>query len=1083
MRSFFQIQTPVPLDLHIAKTMGICYNILNHSAQKGAGVLRLKALELQGFKSFPDKTALTFDQPITAIVGPNGSGKSNLSDAVRWVLGEQSVRTLRGGRMEDVIFGGAQDRPGQGFAQVSLILDGCGELLPGSGDEIAVTRRYYRSGESEYLLNGRQVRLRDVSELFMDTGLGQEGYALIGQGRIDEILSAKSAQRREIFEEAAGISHCRHQKEETQRKLDRTQENLVRIGDKLEELDLQREPLRVQAETAQQYLALKEELRVLEISLWMDQLEQQRGRSARLRADVDVVRTDLENCTRETDEAYAHTEELLTGIRDAEARGERLRADLSQTQEELNQTRRQVALLEARLQNNEENAARLETELEAQAGRQETLDGDLVRQQARLDGLQRQEADCLAGLNRAQARTDEVRGRLTQAGKDWEEALRQGRDRLSRSRRMEKEKEEVWLARRAEEQTLASRHKVWEETTALYEGYNKGVRTAMAEVRRGGLPGVLGPVGELFHVPARYAVAVETALGGAMQDLIVEDEQAGKGVLSFLKRRDGGRVTCRPLTALRPSFLKENGVDQEPGFLAMADSVISCQDRCRSAAQSLLGRTVVVDTLDHAIQMAKRRSYRFPVVTLDGEILRPGGSMTGGSVNRKGGALTRAAEGEALARKLSQARDLLEQARLDREAARAETQAAAEELERLQTIGPQEDPELQARQRELDSETGALREKLAALRAEIRAFVPLLDQIAGQRQTAAADQARRQEQLTAFGRDKALLTEQIEAGRSQLQTLTERERDLNEQVRLCAREKLHLEGERARADRTAREFNERQMRLQREANLLEQRTLQADMEEKRLLDRLWDTYGMTHQGALAVRQPVESVSKANRRAAQLNKAIQDLGTVNLGAVEQYRRVEERYTYLSDQKADIDTARQELEGVLESITAEMEEVFRREFARIQAAFAQTFADLFGGGSGALELEDENDVLGSGIEILAQPPGKNRRALSLLSGGERTLVAIALYFAILRVHPTPFCLADEIEAALDEANGARFIRYLRSVAGSTQFLLITHRRATMEAADVLYGVTMERQGVSRVLKLDLRQAEDLLGKELA
>ena len=1069
-------------DFCIANQHWICYNILNHSAEKGETVLHLKSLELQGFKSFPDKTVLSFDHPLVAIVGPNGSGKSNLADAIRWVLGEQSVKSLRGGRMEDVIFGGTRDRNRQGFAQVSLTLDGCRDLTPDGGDEIVVTRRYYRSGESEYLLGGRQVRLRDVNELFMDTGLGQEGYAHIGQGKIDEILSAKSTQRREIFEEAAGISHCRHQKEETQRKLDRTRENLVRIGDKLEELEFQREPLRIQAETAREYLALKEELRVLEISLWMDQLEEQRAKSAGLQTDYAAALEQLESCTREADGLYARAEELLALTRDAEARGEELRRAQSGIEEELRETRQQSTLLEARIQNNETNAARIRTELEQREARQRELADDLVRQNQRLEQLQDQAAACQKAVAAAQAEAEEARGRFTQARKDWEDALRQSRDRLSRCRRQDKEAEDAWMSCRVEEQTLSSRLRMMEDMSALYEGYNRGVKTAMNEVRRGTLTGVLGPVGDLFHVPSRYTAAIETALGGAMQNLIVENEQAGRDVLQFLKRRDGGRVTCLPVTAVRPGELKEAELEKDPGFLAVAADVIDCEERCRKVARSLLGRTVVVDTLDHAIRMAKSRYYRFTVVTLDGEILRPGGSMTGGSVNRKGGLLSRAAEEERLKQQLDGVRDALETVRLDRERTRQASVRAAEDLETLQTAGPAEDPSLREEQQKKDAEVTARRERLAALQAEIRAFAPLISSLTGQKAAAEADRARQEGQLTLFEQENETFRQEIGRLSDKAEKLKARQDQVSEDVRRCAREKLDLEGERTRTDRQAREKNEEQMRLQRESAALEQKKLQASMEESRLLDRLWDTYGMTHQAANAVRVPVESIPKANRRAGQLNRAIQDLGVVNIGAVDEYQRLEERYAYLSGQREDVETARLELEGVMEDITEEMEEIFLREFARIRESFTQTFADLFGGGHGTLLLEDESDPLSCGVEIKVQPPGKTLRALSLLSGGERALVAIALYFAILKVHPTPFCVLDEIEAALDEANGARFIRYLRASVSRTQFLLITHRRSTMEASDVLYGVTMERQGVSRVLKLDMAQAEELLGKEL-
>lgn len=1038
--------------------------------------MRLKSLELQGFKSFPDKTVLSFDHPLTAIVGPNGSGKSNISDAIRWVLGEQSARQLRGGKMEDVIFGGTQGRKRQGFAQVSLTLDGCAAILPDGEEEVTVTRRYYRSGESEYYLNRRQVRLRDVNELFMDTGLGQEGYALIGQGKIDEILSAKSTQRREIFEEAAGISHCRHQKEETQRKLERTQENLVRIADKIEELELQRTPLKSQAEKAQKYLELREELRVLEISLWMDQLEDQRAKSDQLRRDHEGSLRDLDQCTKEADGLYAKSEELLLQLHDLEAQGETLRAQLSQTESDLRAGQQRMALLQGRIQHNQSSSHRLRGELAEKSARQAGAEADLARQKARHAELQRQAVACREELTQAQESLLQTQAQRKQAQTSQEEAIRQGKDTLARCRHLEKQAEETWMAQRMEEHALASRVKLLEEMANVYEGYTKGVKTAMGEARRGNLRGVLGPVGELFHVPAQYTLALETALGGAMQNLLVEDEQAGKAVLQLVKRRDGGRVTCLPLTALRPSTLREEGLEKEPGFLAVAADLVDCDHQCRPAVSSLLGRTVVVDDLDHGVRLAKVRGYRFPVVTLDGEILRPGGSMTGGSVNRKGGILSRAAEGEEAREKLLRARATLNRREEALADAREATHRATAQLEALQT--QEASPVMDETQIQQEREVAALREKLAALLAELRAFEPLLQQLTSQRTAAEADKARQEALLASYHQENETLQQEIADLETKDKTLEQEKAALDSQLRQFTKEKLRLERERTQLDRQARGQNDLQLRLQRESAALEQKRLQASMEESRLLDKLWDTYAMTHQGAQTVRVPIESLSKATRRVGQLNDAIRALGPVNLGAVEEFQRVEERYTYLNDQKTDVETAQRELEGVIDGITDEMEEIFLREFTKIQGAFSQTFADLFGGGQGSLALEDEKDVLGCGIEIRVQPPGKTLRTISLLSGGERSLVAIALYFAILKVHPTPFCVVDEIEAALDEANGARFIRYLRDMGQETQFIFITHRRETMEASDLLYGVTMERQGVSKVLKLDLKQAEALL-----
>ena len=1034
--------------------------------------MRLKTLELQGFKSFPDRTVLSFDSPFTAVVGPNGSGKSNLSDSIRWVLGEQSAKSLRGGRMEDVIFSGAQGRGRQGFAQVSLTLEHCGDLRPDLGEEITVTRRYYRSGESEYELNGKGVRLRDVNELFMDTGLGQDGYALIGQGKIDDILSVKSTQRREIFEEAAGISRCRHQKEETQRKLERTRENLLRITDKLEELEFQRGPLQEQAARAERFLALREELRILEVSLWMAQLDESREKNRKLRSDWETAKRDLDACARRAEELYAQYEDVQNRQLEKTAGEERLRQTLSEIETDLRNGQQRVALLRAQRESNETAARRIREELGEKEQRQTEAGESLTRQRERLRQLMEQEETVEEALAGARMTEAEARAARRERQQKREEAVRQSRTALARCREREKQAEQSWMARRMEENALANRVKLFREMEAVYEGYSRGVKTAMTQAGRGGLSGVLGPVGELFHVPARYTVALETALGGAMQNLIVEDEEAGKGVLQYLKRSDGGRVTCLPLTALRPAVLREEGIENEPGFLAIAADVVDCDEKCQKAAASLLGRTVVVDTLSNGVRLAKKRSYRFPVVTLDGEILRPGGSMTGGSVNRKGGILSRAAESEETARKLESASAATGESEKALGEARRETARALEELEarQRQLNQPEEESDRE--------ESAALETRLAAVQAERRAFEELLSHLTRQQSTAQADYARQEGLLSGYQRENESLAAQVSAGETELAALETRRREAAEEVRHCAEERLALEAQRVKADRESRAQNDLQLKLQRESAGLEQRKLQADMEEARLTDKLWETYGMTRQGAQSVREDVGSIPRASRRAGQLHESIRALGDVNVGAVEEFRRLEERYTYLNDQKTDIETAGKELEGVIEAITDEMEGIFLREFARIQRAFAGTFSDLFGGGTAALELEDEKAPLTCGIDIQAQPPGKTGRAISLLSGGERTLVAIALYFAILKTHPTPFCVVDEVEAALDEANAGRFVRYLKTVSRDTQFIVITHRRETMESADLLYGVTMERQGVSKVLRLALAEVEQLL-----
>lgn len=1184
----------------------------------------LKTLELQGFKSFPDKTVLTFDSSVTAVVGPNGSGKSNISDAIRWVLGEQSVKTLRGGKMEDVIFGGTPQRKRQGFAEVSLTLDNTTGVFASQESELMVTRRYYRSGESEYYLNRCPVRLKDINELFMDTGLGQEGYSLIGQGRIDEILSAKSTQRREIFEEAAGISRYRHRKEESQRKLERTQENLLRIGDKLEELELQVEPLREQAEKAMRFQALGEELRVLEISLWMHQLDGIKDRAAKAQDDCETAARQLAECQDKTDALYAMAEALGERVREQETAAEDLRRQIAGGENELSAGEHTIALFQERMQNNENNAKRLQAELSMRKEREGGIGEQIAQKKARLealeekiaacqgqledscrqlealeqrramlsDGVSQQEAQAeaktreagqlertlagleasgleikdrreklladLAGLQEGQAALARVQAQdeaeeqaALEEQKKLEQSIREGNAQVAACRSREKEAEETWMRLRMEESAITSRTHILAEMEKGYEGYSKGVKSVMNEVKRGQLKGVCGPVAGLLRVPPAYTVAIETALGGALQHLVVDSEEAGKAVLRLARQRDAGRVTCLPMTAIRPVSLRETGLETAEGYLGIAAALVECAPQYRDILFYLLGRVVVVRNLDDAVSMARQWGHRFQIVTLDGEKLNAGGSMTGGSVNRRGGILSRAAELKAMIEKqekaqkqkeaggqglenarketakASRALEELQQQRREREdrlltlknrresrraqqengtiriqnsqsalaqleeraqeneakeaeirAALEEGKAAAAALQQEKSQGLQGLEALDAKAQTLTQGVRRLREEQAAMEGERQTSQQILTELNALRDTFQADRAKQEETLAGFAEDNAAIGREIRAREEALCRLRQQLTDHKARLRRCMEEKLQLDGRREQTDRDSRSQNDQQLRLQREVSALEQKKLQISMEESQLLDKLWDTYQMTHQGAREVCIPLEGVPAANRRVGELNQAIRALGSVNPGAIAEFQRVNERYRYLRDQKADVETAQAKLEQIIHDLTNEMREIFRREFQRIAEAFATTFVELFGGGRAALELEDEEDILNCGIEIRVQPPGKTLRVISLLSGGERAFVAIALYFAILKVRPTPFCVMDEIEAALDEANVARFVRYLRTMADKTQFILITHRRGTMEASDVLYGITMEHQGISRVLKLDLNEAEQSL-----
>ncbi len=1182
----------------------------------------LKALEIQGFKSFPDKTVLTFGSDITAIVGPNGSGKSNISDAIRWVMGEQSTRVLRGGKMEDVIFGGTAKRKQTGYAEVSLVLDNTNHLFDMDESEVMVTRRYYRSGESEYYINRRSVRLKDVNELFMDTGLGREGYSIIGQGRIDEILSVKSADRREIFEEAAGISRFRHRKEEAERKLERTDENLVRINDKISELELQVEPLRAQSEKAKKYLIFRDELRGLEISVWLDTLERIRVSTIKLETDYKEAVRQKEEAERAVEASFGRAEQLSMQMRDKEVQADQLRFAIQGRDATIRELESAIAVLKSNIQHNLESTQRIREELEQREGRQDSLDSQIADRRARLEEVQAQlehtrksveeknqqaqqalrsagtlakeleelrsrEALKTADVNQAKAllsalaaaaqevldRDEAVRQelrsleeRLETAQKDAAAADRKAKEareerdgaknvisgyalRLdSRKKKAERAKDRH-MKLQMEEHALSSRIKMLTEMEKVHEGYSKAVKLVLGEAQRGNLRGIHGPVAGLIHVPDAYTVAIETALGGAMQNLVVNREEDGKAVIQYLKRRDGGRATILPLSSIRPYDLREAGsLGREPGFVGVADQLVEFAPQYRNVFSNLLGRVVVMEHLDAAIAVARKYGYKFRIVTLDGQVLNPGGSMTGGSASRSAGILSRAnelerltAQSKDLAESLAQAARELEEANRESAAAAYEMETAqtqlrewedailkaqgeqtlcksiVSDLERQQTSQKEELEQLKKRSAEIDTDTqnardriqelegaaaalkseaegkaqgqndlqerslqitqelAALNASLAALEAERETSKHTLEELEALRQDLAGDQDQSRALIGDYEEKNQAFTQEIGEKEDRLQQLRLENEGQNQAIAQLNQEKMELEGERVKATREGQEKNKELLSIGGEVSRLEQKKMASSMDEKQILDKLWENYELSHEAAKLQRVEIESVPKASRRIGELKKSISALGNVNVGAIEEFDRVNERYTYLTDQRDDVEKAKKELEDVIAQITGEMKTIFAREFDSINRSFGETFVELFGGGKAALELEDPNDILNCGIEIKVQPPGKALKIISLLSGGEKAFVAIALYFAILKVRPTPFVVMDEIEAALDDSNVVRFAHYMRSMTDHTQFIVITHRRGTMEEADVLYGVTMQEQGVSRMLTINLNDVE--------
>lgn len=1004
----------------------------------------LRALEISGFKSFPERTRLTFERDITAIVGPNGSGKSNISDAILWVMGEQSSRTLRGGKMQDVIFGGTAKRPSMGVAQVSLILDNSAGIFDVDAEEVTITRKYYRSGESEYYINRQQVRLRDVNELLMDTGLGRDGYSIIGQGRIAEIVSGKSAERREVLEEAAGISRYRYRKDEAERRLARTDENLLRINDKIEELELQVKPLKEQAEVAKRYLTLRDELRVAEVSLWMSDLDTLREQSGTLESEYNETKAALEAAKRELQGLYSRSEVLTERMRAKDVEAEARRSELSGAQSRIAEQEARAAALQSRIESSEQNAARMRTEMSELTGRVQEIQGQIEAGRARIAEIDAQkkklEEDAQSAKNVAEGRRMRIANR--------ERELSELSDELT--------KQIVEL------RSTDSRINMLEEMERDYEGFGGAVKAVMREAKRGALRGVHGTVSELLRTDEHTALAIETALGAAIQNVVVDTQNDGKRAIEFLQRRNAGRATFLPLDAIRGGRLDAIPGGDE-GCLGLAVDLIEFEAKYKNVFENLLGRTLIAETLTDAIAISRRNGGRVKIVTLDGQVMNAGGSMTGGSAGKNAGILSRRSELEKLQAgrgRLARRRDELtsrtDELKRTLTAARYELDVATQEI---QTIN-NELASLAAERRTTENAAGQFEALMAGLTGDSAAREKAISDV-----LAAADSYRRE----------------LDEVRSAIDALNAEADKIRASISETTSSRLEVEGERTRTDKAAQEKNAAILDLERTLARAEQKKLSAEMEEKQLTDKLWDGYELSHSAAEAIRQPVESRPKAARRISELRREMTSLGNPNIGAIDEYARVSERYEFLAGQRDDVEKAKNELLGIITDITGEMRSIFSREFTAINESFKETFTELFGGGSAELTITPADDVLGGDIDIRVQPPGKAVTTLTLLSGGEMAFVAIALYFAIIKIRPTPFCVMDEIEAALDEANVNRFASHMRELADKTQFIVITHRRGTMEEADRLYGVTMQEKGVSKVIELDLDEATKQIEEE--
>ncbi len=1189
--------------------------------------MRLKALEMQGFKSFPDKTVLEFGKGITAVVGPNGSGKSNISDGVRWVLGEQSTKTLRGSRMEDVIFGGTSQRKALGYAEVTLRLDNTDRGLNNDKDEVSVTRRYYRSGESEYKINGEVCRLRDIHELFMDTGLGRDGYSMVGQGRIADLVSARSSQRRDMLEEAAGISHFRYRRADANRRLDQAEENLVRLRDILAELEGRIGPLKTQSEKALKFLALADEKKTLEIGLWLHTIEKSRNGLKEQEHKLSLATSQYEMTENELVELIEKIEAAIKETQDITLEVERLRQTIAESEEEaavidgkiavekntiehntqtierisgdMGDSEQSLAETDAQIENAQKNIADNEAEI---AAKKEELSKEIERlnsllgknsensEKAReinekLTAAAMKAADIRVEKSTAQStRTEldtriksieeviETRGGVLDNLKLEEAAAKAELDRLNaeaaehenalegyrmiigtRGDKVERLRKEIDSVNLDIYQKNA-RIKMLDDLEKNLDGYAGSVQKVIKEANRGFLKGIHGTLSQLITAPAEYAVAIETALGAAIQNIVTDNENTAKRAINYLKDNRAGRATFLPLTSVKSRPFTEKGLEKCEGFVDMADKLLEYDAKYAEIIGSLLARTAVVDNIDNGIEMAKKYSYRFKIVTLDGQVLNAGGSMTGGSRGSGTGFLSRANEVDGLKEKVSALEKQLDEKQavfksLSEELAlvQAELDASEAELIKAQENIIRADGELKlisdryaaakghideleaeksrAKQRiaeafateekaekelaEVNEETELLTASLTELNAEKESIDKLREEsgevqnalnleIVSMRKEIEADNeiieeclrrkdafSKRTDRLNAEIEEIKRLNEETAANIARLEkeaaTLRANAVETKEKITALIEKRTQAEGESTALRNKEREKNNEREKLTAELARLEERRDSMQRELETAQNKLYDEYQLTLREAVEMDIVLEDIPKAQRTLQEIKNKIRGLGNVNVGAVEEYKEVSDRYEYMSGQLADIEKSKAELTKLIEELTGKMAERFREQFRRINNRFGDTFRDLFDGGKAELVLDDPQDVLECNINIRVQPPGKNVQNIDLLSGGEKGLAAIALLFAILKVTPAPFCIFDEVEAALDDVNVSRYASYVRNMTDSTQFILITHRRGTMDEADMLYGVTMQEEGVSKLLELKTAEMAKKLGLE--
>lgn len=1177
--------------------------------------MRLRSLEIQGFKTFPNKTKLNFLDGISAVVGPNGSGKSNISDAIRWVLGEQSVKMLRCSKMEDVIFSGTQMKKSQGFAEVILTLqNSCDDNNEDEKDTV-ITRRYYRSGESEYLVNNKSVRLKDLNELFMDTGLGKDGYCVIGQGKIDSIISARSEERRELFEEAVGISKYRYRRTEAIKKLKQSEENLLRINDILSELECRIGPLEKQSQKAEKYIEYANERKGLEIGIWLRNLSDLSDFLSNQKVNIEnyvcqkrEVDAELESIEKQTNDAFIESNKLAVFA-------DENRKNIEQSNNEINAINNKVLILENEIKHNGENAQNFQSEIneleisnkrlkdivvlkkqkvEVKVQQIDEINLQLEQKNQELAVLTEKFHGDMLSYNEKFKKLDELEQVLSKNNitkilcessiknlfenelslknvvedkklqlkilsekiDNVQKQINKSEEKLSlftenvSSKKIAFEKINMNYKLNADKlneielniKRMIDKIQLLEDMNKNMEGFSLSVKSIINEHRLGNLCGICGTVSSIMSVNEKYVMAMDVALGAVLQNIVVETEDDAKTAIAFLKNRKVGRATFLPLNTVKGKKVFVDNLLKFDGFIGIASDLCSYDEKYRMLIEYLLGRVVVANNIDNALKLSKEVSHKYKVVTLDGQVINSGGSMTGGFINKKTGTLTRVAEIQKLKKELdsyNKNRKLLEstvkklsvdvsfveseikknsdlevseknsKSELDREINNLKfkkemcSKELSQELENLKSIHIN----INQNKEQIDSlklSEGEIKKNIADLNIDKSSVQKISDDFMASKDNLnlcinnlkinsmsiqkevdainseifSYEQSKENKEkkindlsnkISVLANQNEEYTEQIVNSKSTVDSLKGKIKECQFTDNKLKIKRIELEKKSVDLRKSEKDLLKTRECIVKDLTLMEERRDNFFKKQDNIIAKLWDEYGLTKSEAEEFTTPVDNLKESDKKLSELKMKIKGLGTVNLEAVEEFKEVNERYKFLSVQVKDIESSKEELKSIIDSLTDDMKSIFINKFSEINKNFSSIFKELFGGGEAKLIVLDPKDILSTGIEISVKPPGKLGLYLEALSGGEKALVAIALYFAIIKVNPAPFCVLDEIEAALDDINVSRFARYLKTINDKTQFIVITHRRGTMEEADVLYGVTMQDDGISKVLEL--------------